>query len=54
MLAATRGVKAESFSVVDFMPGDSLTWVNRSKRRSKGIKHPAAQASIIKQSFGFR
>jgi hypothetical protein len=53
MLAASRGVKSEAFSVVDFMPRDSMTWQKRTKIRSRGIKNPKVQSQILKQAFGF-
>ena len=53
MLAATRGAKAETFGVIDFMPLDSMTWQKRTKIRSRGIKHPKVQSQILKQAFGF-
>jgi hypothetical protein len=54
MVAATHGVKTEQYGVIDFLPRDSMSWIKRTKRASKGIKHPQAQSSIIKQAFGFR
>jgi hypothetical protein len=53
MMAASRGVKSEAFSVVDFMPRDSMTWQKRTKIRSRGIKNPKVQSQILKQAFGF-
>lgn len=54
MMAATRGAKVDPLSVVDFMPSDSMKWQKRTKRSSRGIKHPKAQAEILKRSFGFQ
>jgi hypothetical protein len=54
MLAATHGIKAESFGVIDFMPRDSMRWVKRKKKYRSGITQPAAQRPIILQAFGFR
>jgi hypothetical protein len=54
MMAATHGVKSEVVEVLDFMPSDSLTWMKRRKRKSKGVTGGAGQAAIIKQAFGFR
>jgi hypothetical protein len=53
MLAATRGVKMEPMSVIDFMPSDSMKWKKRTKLRSRGISHPKAQTDILKRAFGF-
>ena len=53
MTAASRGVKMEPLSVVDFMPSDSMKWKKRTRLGSRGIKHPKAQAEIIKRAFGF-
>lgn len=53
MMAATRGAKVESLSVVDFMPADSMRWQKRTKLKSRGIKHPRAQTDILKRAFGF-
>ena len=54
MVAATHGTKAESVGVLDFMPGDSLSWIKRKRRKRKGITSGLAQSMIIKQAFGFR
>ena len=54
MMAATRGAKMEPMSVIDFMPSDSLKWQKRTRLSSKGIKHPVAQAAVIKRAFGFQ
>jgi hypothetical protein len=54
MLAATRGVKMEPMSVVDFMPADSMKWQKRTNIKSRGIKHPKAQSEILKRAFGFQ
>ena len=54
MVAATHGTKAESVGVLDFMPGDSLSWIKRKRRKRKGVTSGLAQAMIIKQAFGFR
>jgi hypothetical protein len=54
MLAATRGIETQSFGVIDFMPSDSMPWAKRNKAKRKGIKKPAAQATIMRQAFGFR
>jgi len=53
MMAATRGVKMDTMSVVDFMPSDSMRWQKRSKLSKRGIRHPKAQADILKRAFGF-
>jgi hypothetical protein len=53
MLAATRGVKMEPLSVVDFVPSDAMKWHKRTKIKSSGIKHPKAHAEILKKAFGF-
>jgi hypothetical protein len=53
MLAATRGVKMEPMSVIDFMPSDSMKWQKRTNIRARGIKHPKAQSDILKRAFGF-
>jgi hypothetical protein len=53
MMAATRGAKVDPLSVVDFMPSDSMKWQKRTKLKSRGIKHPRAQADILKRAFGF-
>jgi hypothetical protein len=42
----------ESMSVVDFLPSDAMKWMKRTKARS-GIRHPKAQAEILKKAFGF-
>jgi hypothetical protein len=54
MMAATHGVKMEPLSVVDFLPTDSMSWKKRTRLGSRGIKHPKAQADIIKRAFGFQ
>jgi hypothetical protein len=55
MLAASCGVKAEPFGVIDFLPNDSMRWLKRSaSKRRKGITSAKAQAPIILQAFGFR
>jgi hypothetical protein len=54
MMAATHGIKTESFGVIDFMPRDSMRWVKRKKKYRNGITQPAAQRPIILQAFGFR
>jgi hypothetical protein len=54
MMAAAHGVKMEPLKVVDFMPGDSMQWSKRSRLGSRGIKHPKAQAEILKRAFGFQ
>jgi hypothetical protein len=55
MLAATRGVKCDSASVLDFMPSDSMPWEKRKKRqRKKGLRKPQEQIFAIKNAFGFR
>mgnify|MGYP003645979245 FL=1 len=54
MTAASRGVKMEPLSVVDFMPADSMTWKKRTRLSSRGIKHPKIQADIMKRAFGFQ
>jgi hypothetical protein len=54
MMAATHGIKAESFGVIDFMPRDAMRWVKRKKKYRSGITQPAAQRPIILQAFGFR
>ena len=54
MVAATHGTKAESVGVLDFMPGDSLSWIKRKRAKRKGVTSGLAQAMIIKQAFGFR
>ena len=53
MLAATRGIKLETLSVLDFLPSDSMKWQKRKKLKSSAIKHPKIQADIIKKAFGF-
>jgi hypothetical protein len=53
MMAATRGAKMESLSVIDFMPADSMRWQKRTKLRVRGISHPKAQTDILKRAFGF-
>jgi len=35
------------------MPSDSMKWQKRTKLKSRGIKHPKAQAEILKRAFGF-
>jgi hypothetical protein len=55
MLAASRGVKCESASVLDFLPGDSMPWEKRKKRqKKKGLRKPQEQIFAIKNAFGFR
>lgn len=44
----------EPLSVVDFLPTDSMSWKKRTRLGSRGIKHPKAQADIIKRAFGFQ
>jgi hypothetical protein len=53
MLAASRGVKTETFGVIDFMPRDSMKWQKRTKVKTGGIKNKQVQSQIIKQAFGF-
>jgi hypothetical protein len=53
LTAASRGVKMEPLGVIDFMPSDSMKWQKRTKLKSRGIKHPKAQAEILKRAFGF-
>lgn len=54
MVAATHGTKAESVGVLDFMPGDSLSWIERKRHKAKGITSGAGQAAVIRHAFGFR
>lgn len=53
MLAATRGVEMKPMSVVDFIPGDAMTWHKRSKLAKRGVRHPVVQTQIMKRAFGF-
>jgi hypothetical protein len=53
LMAATRGVKMEPMSVVDFVPRDAMTWHKRTKLASRGVKHPKIQTQIIQRAFGF-
>lgn len=52
MLAATRGVKLEPMSVVDFVPSDSMKWHKRTRTKA-GVSHPKVQSEILKRAFGF-
>jgi hypothetical protein len=54
MLAATRGIKCHASSVLDFMPGDSMTWEKRKRSKRSGLRKPIEQTLAIKQAFGFR
>jgi len=53
MIAATKGIKTESFGVIDFMPSDAMKWIKRSRRKRRGITGAKAQTPIIQRSFGF-
>jgi hypothetical protein len=54
MAAASKGVEMKSMNVVDFLPADSMKWKKRTRLSSGGIKHPVAQAHILKRAFGFQ
>jgi hypothetical protein len=54
MLAATRGIKCEASSVLDFLPSDSMPWEKRRRRKKRGLRKPIEQSLAIKQAFGFR
>ena len=53
-LAATRGIKCEASSVLDFLPGDSMPWEKRKRSKKSGLRKPIEQTLAIKQAFGFR
>ena len=53
MIAATKGVKVEPMSVVDFLPSDSMPWVKRSRSKPQGVTHPKIQTQILRRAFGF-